>query len=529
MTTITLYDTTLRDGAQREGLSFSLADKLKITTWLDRLGIGYIEGGWPGSNPKDQAYFERAAELDLGQARIVAFGSTRRAGTAVEDDPGVAALVDAGTDVVTVFGKSWLLHVTEVLHTTPEENLRMIGDTVRFLREQGRQVLFDAEHLFDGYRDAPAYAWETLHAALDAGAEVVVLCDTNGGTLPSRIGAIAGEAVRTLGVPVGIHTHNDMETAVAGSLAAVEAGATWVQGTINGYGERCGNANLCALIPSLQLKGGVTCVGEEQLARLRETARAISERANLPLDPHAAYVGGSAFAHKGGMHVNALRKHGGTYQHIDPVQVGNRSRIVISELSGRSNVLQKAESCGLPLDGGDATSVLSKIKELEGRGFQFEGAEGSVELMIRRTGSGYRRPFALIDFHVLVRSGDCGAMAAEATVKLQVGDRTLHTAADGNGPVNALDAAIRKALLPVHPRLETVRLTDYKVRILDSEVGTAARTRVLITSSDGVYTWSTVGCSPNIIEASWTALADAYEYALSRAPLVAARSKGVPS
>jgi len=517
--TISLYDTTLRDGSQREGLSFSLADKLKITEWLDRLGIDCIEGGWPGSNPKDQEYFERVADLRLAHAQIAAFGSTRRADTAVEDDPHLATLLAANTPIVTIFGKSWQLHVREVLGTMPEENLRMIGDTVRFLREGGRRVIYDAEHFFDGYRDDAPYALETLHAAADAGAEVVVLCDTNGGTLPAQIGATVAAVEQILAVPLGIHAHNDIEMAVAGTIAAVEAGVLQVQGTINGYGERCGNANLCSIIPTLQLKLGHRCIRNEQLSRLSETAHAISELANQRPDPHLAYVGSSAFAHKAGVHVNALRKQAKTYQHIDPSRVGNRSRIVISELAGRSNVVHKAEQFGLKLGCSDAASaVLSKIKELEGRGFQFEGAEGSVELMIRRTDDAYRPPFELLDFHVLIRNGDDGTMAAEATIKVRVGEQTMHTAADGNGPVNALDAAMRKALLPAHPKLASVHLTDYKVRILDGKAGTAAQTRVLITSSDGTRSWSTVGCSDNIIEASWIALVDAFEYALCPAP-----------
>jgi len=512
---VTLYDTTLRDGSQREGLSFSLADKLKITEWLDRLGIDYIEGGWPGSNPKDRAYFERVADLGLDQAEVAAFGSTRRADTAIENDPHIGALLDADTSIVTVFGKSWLLHIREVLQTTPEENLRMIEETIAFLRESRRRVFYDAEHFFDGYRSDSVYALETLQVAAEAGAEVVVLCDTNGGALPSDVASIVGSVARTVDVPLGIHAHNDIETAVAATIAAVEAGAVHVQGTINGYGERCGNANLCSIIPTLQLKLGHQVLRTGQLSRLSETARAVSERANQRLDPFVAYVGMSAFAHKGGMHVDAFRKHADTYQHVEPDRVGNRSRIVVSELAGRSNVIHKAEEYGLSLGSrASAEAVLTQIKELEGRGFQFEGAEGSVELMIRRRRDNYRAPFELLDFHVLISAGADGAMAAEATVKVRVGERTIHTAADGCGPVNALDAAIRKALLPVYPELNAVRLTDYKVRILDGEAGTSAQTRVLITSSDGTRSWSTVGCSNNIIEASWTALADALEFAL---------------
>ncbi len=515
MKSISCYDTTLRDGAQREQLCFSLTDKLKITQWLDGLGIDTIEGGWPGSNPKDREYFARVADLELSHAQIAAFGSTRRARTAVEQDANVAALLDAKTPVVTVFGKSSLFHVTTVLATTPEENLRMIGETIAYLAAQGRRVFYDAEHFFDGYCEDSGYALETLHVAAAAGAEIVALCDTNGGTLPAQIETMVTAVRRAISVPLGIHTHNDMETAVAGTIAAVEAGVCHIQATINGYGERCGNANLCSLLPILQLRMGYRCVEDEQLAKLTEIAHAVSELANQRLDPHLPYVGDSAFAHKGGAHVDALRKHSATYQHIDPSLVGNRPRIVISELAGRSNVLHKAQAYGLTLERSDVvTSILSQIKELEGRGFQFEGAEASVELMMRRTEAEYTAPFELLDFHVLIRTSDDGAMVSEATVKVRVDEQIMHTAADGKGPVNALDAAIRKALLPSYPQLAAVRLTDYKVRILDGNAGTSAQTRVLITSSDKTRSWSTVGCSDNIIEASWIALADALEYAL---------------
>ena len=531
MSRIEIYDTTLRDGAQREGLTFSVADKLTITEWLDRLGVDVIEGGWPGSNPKDCEYFDRVRGLRLQRAQVAAFGSTRRASVCVEDDANVRALIAAQTPVVAVFGKSWGLHVTEVLGATAEENLRMIAETVRHVREAGRRVLFDAEHFFDGYRADAGYAMETLHAAADAGADVLVLCDTNGGTVPSEIGAVVKAVDRETPVSIGIHTHDDMETAVAGAIAAVEAGAVHVQGTINGYGERCGNANLCSLLPTLQLKLGHDCVRDDRLALLRETANAISEIANLRLDSHHAYVGSSAFSHKGGVHVDAFRKRAETYQHIDPSRVGNQSRIVVSELAGRANVLQKAEDLDVELGAPEAAAfVLSQIKDLEGRGFHFEGADGSVELMMRRTNADYRFPFELVDFHVLIRRSDDGTMASEATVKVKVGERVIHTAADGNGPVNALDAAVRKALLPVYPGLADVRLCDYKVRILDGAEGTAAQTRVLITSSDGARSWSTVGCSANIIEASWIALADALEYALCALPEVATISvKGASS
>ncbi len=514
--TVVLYDTTLRDGAQREGISFSLEDKLKIARRLDRLGIAYIEGGWPGSNPKDMAFFEQAPELDLEQAVITAFGSTRRAGLAVEDDANIRSLIEARTPAVAVFGKSWDLHVYHVLNTTLEENLRMIADSVRYLKAQGREVIYDAEHFFDGYRANPDYALQTLAAAAEAGADVLVLCDTNGGALPSTIAAVIAEVQKATTTPLGIHAHNDGEMAVANSLVAVEAGVVHVQGTINGYGERCGNANLCSIIPALKLKMGVDCVGDEQLRTLTEVSHYVSEVANLRPFPHQPYVGRSAFAHKGGMHVNALLKWEESYQHIQPELVGNHTRVVVSELSGKSNIAYKAHEFGLDLAdrSEEAKQVLRRIKELESQGFQFEGAEGSVELLIRRAKPDYAPPFELIDFHVLIRNSQGGKMAAEATVKVRVGDQIMHTAADGNGPVNALDAAVRKALLPFYPHLANVHLTDYKVRILDGEAGTAAQTRVLIDSSDGRRSWSTVGSSTNIIEASWQALADSLEYAL---------------
>jgi 2-isopropylmalate synthase len=513
---VALYDTTLRDGAQSEGISFSLEDKLKIARRLDRLGVAYVEGGWPGSNPKDMAFFERVPELHLEQATVTAFGSTRRAGMAVERDTNIQALIAANTPAVVVFGKSWELHVRRVLNTTLDENRRMIADSVRYLKDQGREVIYDAEHFFDGYRANPLYAMQTLAAAAEAGADVLVLCDTNGGSLPSTVAAVVAEVRRATSTPLGIHAHNDGEMAVANSLVAVEMGVVHVQGTINGYGERCGNANLCSLIPALKFKMGHDCVTDEQLRTLTETARYVSELANLRVDVHQPYVGHSAFAHKGGMHVNALVKCEESYQHIAPGLIGNRKRVVISELSGKSNVAYKAQEFGLELAGGNEQGrrVLQHIKELESQGFQFEGAEGSVELLIRRAQPDYRSPFELLDFHVLVRNSHNGSMAAEAAVKVRVGEQIMHTAADGNGPVNALDAAVRKALLPFYPCLAGVHLTDYKVRILDGEAGTAAQTRVLIDSADGHRTWSTVGCSTNIIEASWQALADSLEYAL---------------
>ncbi len=519
--TITLYDTTLRDGTQREGLSLSADDKLKIARKLDALGIHYIEGGWPGSNPKDAEFFERAKTLSLEQAIITAFGSTRRANLRVEDDPNIQALLAAQTRAVALVGKSWDLHVHKVLVTTLEENLRMIADSVSFMVSRGREVIYDAEHFYDGYKANPDYALQTLRAAAEGGASVLVLCDTNGGCLPSEIRTITTQvkaAVTTNGtangLPLGIHAHDDGEMAVANSLVAVEAGAVHVQGTINGYGERCGNANLCSIIPALALKMGLPCLSPEQLRTLFEVSHYVSERANLKPYDQQPYVGYSAFAHKGGTHVNALLKCEESYQHIDPALVGNRKRVVVSELSGKSNIAYKVEEYGLDVSEEQRKGVLQRIKTLENQGFQFEGAEGSIELLFHRTRPDYEPPFELIDFLVLVENRQGRGMLAEATVKVRVGDDIMHTAAEGNGPVNALDAAIRKALLPFYPCLADFHLTDYKVRILDGEAGTAAQTRVLIdTAADG-RTWSTVGSSTNIIEASWLALADSLEYGL---------------
>jgi len=514
--TIKLYDTTLRDGTQQEGISLSVNDKLKIARKLDELGIHYIEGGWPGSNPKDAEFFELVKGMSFKHAVITAFGCTRRADLSVEEDANIRALLEAETHAVAIVGKSWDLHVTQVLGTTLEENLRMIADSVSYLKEQGREVIYDAEHFFDGYKADPVYALRTLQVAEEAGADCLVLCDTNGGTLPSELTAIIEEVKKATSAPLGIHAHNDSELAVANSLAAVQAGIVHVQGTINGYGERCGNANLCSILPNLKLKLGYDCISDEQLRQLAGVSRYISEVANLAHDPHMPYVGQSAFAHKGGMHVNALIKCEESYQHINPALVGNRKRVVVSELSGKSNIAYKIKELGLQpsLDQDQLREILQRIKNLEKQGFQFEGAEGSLELLIRRAQPGYKPPFKLIDFHVLVENRQGRGMLAEAAVKVQVGDEIMHTAAEGNGPVNALDRALRKALVPFYPQLAKIHLTDYKVRILDSEAGTAAQVRVLIDSAYGSRTWSTVGSSTNIIEASWQALADSLEYGL---------------
>ncbi|MBA3468010.1 MAG: citramalate synthase [Herpetosiphonaceae bacterium] len=512
---VLLYDTTLRDGTQREGLSLSVADKLKIARELDRFGMQYIEGGWPGSNPKDAAFFVQAAQMTWQHAKIAAFGSTRRANVRAEDDANLHALLDARTPVVTLVGKSWTLHVTQVLETTLAENLAMIGDSVALMKAHGKEVVYDAEHFFDGYRADPAYALSTIRAAAAAGADWVVLCDTNGGSLPEWITQVVTAVKAELDIPLGIHTHNDGELAVANSLAAITAGCRQVQGTINGYGERCGNANLIAIVPNLQLKMGYTCVEAAQLARLTELSRIVSEIANLNPDDHAAYVGVSAFAHKGGIHVAAVAKVEHSYQHIEPTLVGNRKRVVISELAGRGNVKMRSEELGIT-SAGLERSVLDRVKLLESKGFQFEAAEGSFELLVRRAAADYTPPFTLIDVMIVVEQRRGVEMLAEATVKLRVGDEIYHTAAEGNGPVNALDRAMRKALLPSYPELAEVHLVDYKVRILDSETATGATTRVLLEAAQGDQRWTTVGCSANIIEASWQALADSLELPLLR-------------
>ena len=547
---IWLYDTTLRDGTQGEGVNFSCEDKLRISRKLDELGIHYIEGGWPGSNPKDIEYFERARrELSLRTARVVAFGSTVKAHTDPADDAQMRLLVDAGTPVICIFGKTWDLHVHEVLRTTLDENLRMIGASAAYLKAQVRahagaagEFIYDAEHFFDGYKANPDYALETLKAAADNGADALVLCDTNGGSLYWEVGDIV-TAVRAYldrigyGGVLGIHTHNDGDVGVANALEAIRRGAKHVQGTINGYGERCGNSNLNSIIANLKLKMGLEAISEQQLAHLNETAHFVAELANLQLPSHMAFVGRSAFAHKGGTHVNAVVKLERSYQHIDPRLVGNQKRIVVSELSGKDNIAVKREEFGLDgLSKEQERGVLERIKELENHGFAFEGAEGSVALLLRRLQPDYQPPFELLRYKVVVEhmngqahngmvgdrtsplltdgEYDPSAWFVEATVKVKVGGQVFHTAAEGNGPVNALDLALRKAILQFYPQLASVTLVDYKVRILDSHAATGAIVRVLIESTDGHARWSTVGASSNIIEASWQALADSVEYAL---------------
>ncbi len=511
--TVAIYDTTLRDGTQREGISLSLADKLKITRLLDKLGVAYIEGGWPGSNPKDAAYFDAVQELDLQYARISAFGATCRKGAEPADDANVKALVDANTPVVTLVGKTSMLHVTDVLQTTPEENLRMIYDTVKYLKGLGKEVIYDAEHFFDGAKLDMEYAFDTVKAALDAKADCVVLCDTNGGSMPWGIMRFF-EIMCDLfpDAAVGIHTHNDSELAVANSLAAVQAGAVHVQGTINGYGERCGNANLCSIIPDLELKMNIRCLPEHSLETLTKVSRTVAEIANLAPDDHLAYVGKSAFAHKGGIHVAAMRRNVDSYQHIDPTLVGNQMRVLVSDLSGRGNLLSKAEEFGLDVSTDEAKMVLDEIKRLESKGYVFEGAEASVAIRLHRASPDYQPLFTLIDFMCIVENRRERGSLSEAMVKIDIDGDIIHTAAEGNGPVNALDLALRKALVPRYPIYAEFQLADYKVRILDSDKGTAATTRVLIDTHNGRKRWSTVGAGTDIIQASWRALVDSVEY-----------------
>ncbi|MBK8479756.1 MAG: citramalate synthase [Proteobacteria bacterium] len=525
---VRIYDCTLRDGAQAEGISFSVDDKLQIARRLDELGIHYIEGGWPNpTNPKDLEFFVRARDLPWRHARIAAFGSTRRANNAAEDDSMLRALVATGTPVVTIFGKSWLLHVREALRITPEQNLALIGDSVAYLKSQGREVVYDAEHFFDGYAADPAYALETVLAAQEGGADVVVFCDTNGGTLPGAVRAAIEAAKARLRVPFGIHTHNDGGLAAANSLVAVELGAGQVQGTINGLGERCGNANLCTVVPMLELKLGRRTIGAEGLARMTDLARFASEVANVYHDHRQPYVGQSAFAHKGGVHIDAMLKQPLCYEHCLPELVGNQRRYLLSEQSGGATVAAKIEHLLPGMDKRHPTvqDLLHRIKHLEHEGYVLEGAEASVEILVRKALGTYREPFRLIGCRTINRQTPAGS-EVEAIVKLEVNGRVYHTVADGDGPVNALDQALRRALEEVYPQLAEVTLRDYKVRVLSSGDGTAARVRVLIESSDGEHVWSTIGVSENIIEASWIALLDSLSYKLLRDGLLDAVPQG---
>jgi len=517
MSSIKIYDSTLRDGAQAQGISFSVEDKLKIVTRLDKLGINYIEAGNPGSNPKDIEFFEKVKNIELKNAKLAAFGSTRRAGINAEDDANVQSLLRAETPVITIFGKAWDFHVLEVLRTTLDENINMIKDTIRFFKGQGKEVIFDAEHFFDGYNANPEYALITLKAAAESGAGCLVLCDTNGGTFPDKIFEVTKLVKDSLDmIDIGIHCHNDTGMADANSIMAVKAGAIQVQGTVNGFGERCGNANLITIIPNLQYKMGYQCIPEENIVKITTTARFISEIANIMHNERAPYVGNCAFAHKGGMHIDAVMKRTASFEHIDPSIVGNERRVLMSEVSGRSTIMSAINEVepGVSKDSPEAKRIIDKLKKLEHEGYQFEGAESSFELVIRKELGKHKKFFELENFKVIITDPDEDNLSASAMIKVKVGDLDEITAAEGDGPVNALDKALRKALEVFYPELSKMRLTDFKVRVLDSESATAAKVRVWIESTDGENSWSTVGVSTNVINASWKALVDSVEYML---------------
>jgi 2-isopropylmalate synthase len=529
---IYIYDTTLRDGAQGEGISFSSGDKIRIAERLDSFGIHYIEGGWPGSNPKDMDFFTEAAKRKFKHAKVAAFGSTRRANTKCKDDPQIDMLVKANTPVVTLVGKTWSLHVKEVIRTTPEENVAMIGDSVRFFKEHGKEVVYDAEHFFDGYKDDPRYAMSTLKAAQDSGVDIVVLCDTNGGTMPGEIGRITAEVIKQMKCAVGIHTHNDSGVGVANALAAIEAGAVQVQGTINGYGERTGNCNMTTVIPCLVLKMGYDCISKENVGRLRDLSMFVDDLANVRHDIRQPFVGATAFAHKGGIHVNAIEKVARSYEHIEPETVGNHRRVLVSELSGRSNILLKAHELGMDLskDTPEVRDILQQLKQLENAGYEYEAADASFHILVQKLLRKHKPFFKPLTYYVTAAglwhgttlglgsssssSSSSDENRIEATVDIEVGGQNVHTKEAGDGPVNALDKALRAALLNFYPAIANVQLIDYKVRILDGASGTAAKTRVIIESTDGTDTWGTVGVDANIIEASWEALVDSVEYKL---------------
>jgi len=513
---ITIYDTTLRDGSQGEGMSLSLDDKLKIAQKLDQFGVDYIEGGWPGSNPKDMSFFKEVKKLKLKKAKVAAFGSTRRPNIKAKDDNNLAKLIETKVKVCTIFGKSWDFHVKEVFKTTLKENLNMIYDSVSYLKSKKMEVVYDAEHFFDGYKENPEYAIKTLQEAERGGASYLVLCDTNGGSLPTEITQIISELKDHVKTPLGIHCHNDCNLAVANSLAAVDGGALQIQGTINGYGERCGNANLTSIIPILCLKQNVKVVSEKKLKELTEMSRYVAEVCNMPMERNQPFVGKSAFAHKGGVHVNAMVKNAKTYEHIPPKSIGNNTRFLVSELSGRSNVLIKSQELALGLDkeSPETKKILEKVYELENQGYQFEAAEASFELLMRRMTGKAKKFFELLEFNVHDEKNEKGKVTSEATIKLKVKGKVEHTAASGEGPVNALDKALRKALVNFYPVINEIHLSDFKVRVIDEKAGTDAKVRVFITFQDEKGSWTTVGVSENIIEASWQALVEAIEYKL---------------
>ena len=516
MDKITIYDSTLRDGAQAEGISFSVEDKLKIVKALDAFGTDYIEAGNPGSNPKDLEFFRRAKEMNLQTSKLVAFGSTRRRDIDVADDKNVQSLLTADTDAIAIFGKSWDFHVTDIINTTLDENLAMIADTVAFGKAQGKTLIFDAEHFFDGYKHNPDYAVQTLKAAADAGADWLVLCDTNGGAFPAEVAEITAKMQAMFDVPIGIHTHNDCDMAVANSVVAVEAGARMVQGTFTGFGERCGNAALSSVIPALQLKRGYDCIPEENMPLLKHTARLVAEVANLALPENTPFIGRAAFAHKGGMHIDGVAKASQSFEHIDPELVGNERRVLTSEVAGRSTILRKLQSVkpDLQKDSPETTEIIDALKALEHQGYQFEAAESTFDLVIRKKLGKYKPFFELVNFKIIGEQPYVKGRSSSAVIKVIVEGKEEITAAEGDGPVHALDKALRKALEVFYPQLASVHLTDYKVRVLDGGEATAAKVRVLIESSDGVRSWSNVGVSNDIIEASWIALVDSIEYKL---------------
>ncbi|MCW9708024.1 citramalate synthase [Fodinibius salsisoli] len=517
-TSIQIFDTTLRDGTQGEKVAFSAEDKLRIAQQLDAFGIDYIEGGWPGSNPRDMEFFELASEATFNHAKIVAFGSTCRAGSAPEDDRNLNLLVEADTPAVAIFGKSWLLHVEKALQISAEENLGIIRDSIRFLKEHGKEVIYDAEHFFDGYKANPEYTLATIEAAASAGADTIALCDTNGGTLPHEVAEIVMDVQEKIDTPIGIHAHNDCELGVANAIVAVQNGCVHVQGTVNGYGERCGNTNLCSLIPNLQLKQDFRCIPDENMEQLTALSRFVSEVANLNPDIRQPYVGRSAFAHKGGIHVSAVMKNEETYEHIRPHAVGNQRRVLVSDLSGKSNINYKAEQLGLELDqyGEHAKEIVQKLKQLENKGYQFEAAEGSFELLVKKMTGDWEEFFTLEGFRIIVEKNVSGSCRTEASLRLKVNDQLEHCAAEGNGPVHALDKALRKALHKFYPEINDMHLNDYKVRVLNEKDGTGADVRVLIDSAEHGKSWGTVGVSHNIIDASWQALTDSFSYYLAR-------------
>jgi len=516
---ILIYDTTLRDGTQGEHISFSAEEKLRIAQRLAELGVHYIEGGWPGSNPKDMRFFQMAKDLRLGATRLTAFGSTRKAHIAPEYDPNLTALLKARVDTITLFGKSWDLQVIDILGISLEENLWMIEDSIRYLKSKGKEVMFDAEHFFDGYKANPAYGLKTIGAAVSGGADSIVLCDTNGGSLVGEVTKTIEEVRRSFpGVPFGIHTHNDGGLAVANTLAAIEAGASMAQGTINGYGERCGNADLTSVIPNLLLKMGKKCLDDSKLPLLTEVSRYVSDIANIPPLNERPFVGRSAFAHKGGVHVSAIAKKPSAYEHIKPELVGNKRRVLVSDLSGKSNIDYKAQEMGISLGGNGYGSreIVKEIKRMEDLGYQFDAAEGSLELLMKKTTGQFKEPFSLLSLKVINEKDGYGQTISQATIKISVGEEEEITAAEGNGPVNAIDNALRKALRKFYPSIDEMRLFDFKVRVLEGSAGTAAKVRVLIESRDGKEIWNTVGVSENIIEASWQALVDSIYFKLSK-------------